>query len=396
MPTQTVQFTNRGGDTLSGRIDLPSGASPRLYCLFAHCFTCSKQLNAVRTIVRGLTEQNIAVFSFDFTGLGSSSGEFAKSTFSHQISDLIDAATYMKDTLNAPPRIMIGHSLGGTASLYAAQSIESVNGVATIGSPADPEHVTKLFGDGIKNIEQQGYGTVSIGGRPFTIDKQFVEDLRNHPPEQWLGKLKKDTIIFHSPVDTIVSIDNAETIFRALRHPKSFVSLNKADHLLTNPADAKFVAASIAGWTNRCEATQAEQAKPLATNSQVAVRIGTQPYTSEIVAGHHRMIADEPASYNGSDLGASPFSYLLASLGGCTVITLKMYAERNKYPLKEVVAHLDFTAAKAGNPATIARSIEISGDLNDDQRQRLMAIADRCPVHRVLSNVIDIKTSPHA
>ena len=397
MQSRSISFQNDSGLTLSARLDLPAHGQPYIYALFAHCFTCTKNLSAVRHIAHELTQRNIGIFSFDFTGLGQSEGEFAKGGFSNQAGDLVSAAYYMEHTLDAAPTLMIGHSLGGTATLYAARTIDAVRGVVTIGSPMEPKHVIRLFEDDIKQVEEKGIGEVCIGGRPFTITRQFLNDLRTNPPETWLPTLGKDTLIFHAPGDTVVPIKNAERIFMAVRHPKSFVSLDKADHMLSRDEDAIFVAATIAGWASRHLPDAGAFDTDLKTDRHVVVRIGTQNYTTDVVAGKHAMISDEPSSAGGSDLGAGPYDYLLGSLGACTAITLRMYAERKSLPVEEVRVHLSHT--KIDDPDTgkkidlIERDLEIDGDLTEKQRTRMTQIADLCPVHRTLENTIRIETT---
>ena len=250
MKSTKIQFTNHSGVALSGRVEVPDEAAPRVWVLFAHCFTCTKNISAVRRISRGLVDEGLGVLSFDFTGLGESEGEFAKSSFAGQATDLLAAVEYLKESYGSGPQIMVGHSLGGTAVLYAAREVQGLEGVATIGSPADPAHVTGLFTRGMDEIEQRGEAEVSIGGRPFLINKEFVDDLKAHPPTEWMGKLDTRLIIFHSPVDTVVDISNARKIFEAADHPKSFISLDQADHLLSNAADARHVARVLAAWAD--------------------------------------------------------------------------------------------------------------------------------------------------
>ena len=402
--SHTVSFSNRSGIQLSGRIDLPPDRSPRAFVLLAHCFTCSKDLTAHRHIARILSGAGLGVLSFDFTGLGASEGEFEQTTFSSQASDLIDAAEFLASEYEAPA-FLVGHSLGGTACLYAARELPSVRGVATIGSPAAPAHVEKLFTGNIDEIESSGSASVSIGGRPFTIRKSFVDDIRNHPPEQWIGGLKADLLILHSPVDAIVGVENAERIFTATRHPKSFVSLRHADHLLSKPEDAEYAGAMIGAWVTAL--APAAQPTRITTDRQVAARIGRDHYTVQIRAGRHAMVADEPEAAGGADLGGSPYDYLLAALGACTVMTLRMYADRKQLALDSVTVHLSHekvhaedTAACGDEPAggsgskidRIERVLEIEGDLSDDERARLAEIADKCPVHRTLTSRTVVET----
>ena len=408
MTSTTIQFPNEQGDLLSAKIDAPDGPV-RQYAVFAHCFTCTKNINAVRRISRALTDSGIGVLSFDFTGLGRSEGEFSTAGFSSQASDLVAAARYLETELGHAPAILVGHSLGGTASLYAARRLESVQGVATIGSPADPGHVTKLFETDVADLEQRGQADVNIGGRSFCIRKEFVDDLRNHPPEQWLPELRKNLLIFHSPVDTTVGIANAERIFTAVKHPKSFVSLDHADHLLSKADDAAYVAGMIGSWATSLSGADAESgaaspgveashAPALDAEYTVAAAIGTEKWTVRMTNGRHDVMGDEPESVQGQDTGGNPFDYLLWALASCTVMTVKMYAERKGWALEvaeaqlrhrkvkpeEIDADVDATKAAGGRADHIEILLSIRGDLSEDQRERLVEIAHKCPVHRSL------------
>ena len=409
---ETTTFTNRGGVELAARIDLPPDDAPRAFVLLAHCFTCSKDLTAHRRIARSLTGVGLGVMSFDFTGLGASGGDFADTTFSSQASDLVDAAEHLATVYEAPS-FLVGHSLGGTACLYAARELPTVRGVATIGAPAEPAHVEKLFAGDVDEIEAAGEARVSIGGRPFTIRKRFIDDIRNHPPERWIRELKVDLLILHSPVDTVVGIENAERIFTSTRHPKSFVSLRQADHLLSRPADAEYAGSMVGAWARALMPAPGDP--EIKTNRQVAARIGRDHYTVQMRAGRHAMVADEPASVGGKDLGGSPYDYLLAALGACTVMTLRMYADRKELPLESVTVHLSHEKVHATDGAAcgeeaqgagaagtgggrsqkidrIERVLELDGDLTDEQRDRLVEIADKCPVHRTLTTPTVVET----
>ncbi|MEM9722997.1 MAG: bifunctional alpha/beta hydrolase/OsmC family protein [Bacteroidota bacterium] len=401
MRSKKLSFSNRSGFTLSARLELPIDQQPKAYALFAHCFTCSKDLRAVRTISRALTQEGIAVMSFDFTGLGQSEGEFADTNFSSNVSDLVDAAEFLNEQYG-PAQLLIGHSLGGAAVLMAASLIEEVQAVVTVGAPAEPVHVTRQFEQAKPQLEQEGIAEVSIAGRPFTVKKQFLEDLASQTLENILPTLKKALLILHSPHDLLVGIDNAAKIYQAAYHPKSFISLDGADHLLTHREDAHYVAQIISSWGRRYISFPEASKDTLSTDRQVMVRTGAEGYTSQVLAGSHHLISDEPASVGGDDLGPSPYQFLLTAIGTCTSMTLRMYADRKGWDLQEVDVHLSHAKAHkqdceaCENPRSkidvIDREIELKGNLTLQQRDRLLEIADRCPVHRTLHNEIQVHT----
>lgn len=401
---ESVNFTGALGDTLAARIDRPPGAT-RGFALFAHCFTCSKDLAAARRIAAGLAERGIAVLRFDFTGLGHSDGEFANTSFASNIEDLVAAADWMRGEREAPA-ILIGHSLGGAAVLAAAERIPEVKAVATIGAPADPEHVVHNFGERIAAIERDGEAEVELGGRRFRIRKEFLDALRDRGLDAVVGRLRRDLLIFHAPLDQTVGIDNAGRLFAAARHPKSFVSLDKADHLLTRPEDAAYVAAVLSGWAERF-LPAAEPAAIATDEGEVAVvDAGEGTFPQWIAASGHRWRADEPSGVGGSDSGPSPYDLLLAALGACTNMTLKMYAGRKGWPLDSLetrLRHDRIHAAdcadcdtRAGMVDRIERRITLGGPLDGEQRARLIEIADKCPVHRTLHGPISIVTRSDA
>lgn len=400
MKTIKLSFPNSKGEMLAAKLDLPIGEHPSACALFAHCFTCSKNLLAVRNISRALTQHGFAVMSFDFTGLGESEGEFADTNFSSNVGDLVSAAEYLAQNYQAPG-LLIGHSLGGAAVLQAGPRIESVKAIATLGAPADPAHVRHHFQEGEAEIEEKGSATVSIGGRPFRVKKQFLDDLEASTIEEILPRLKKAILVMHSPQDTIVGIENAARIYQAARHPKSYISLDGADHLLSRKADSQYAGNMIAAWATRYIDTH-EQEK-LVTDKQVVVRTGANGYTTEIQAGPHSFLADEPASVGGADLGPTPYNLLNAALGACTSMTLRMYADRKGWDLQEVKVHLqhfkehkaDSEGASGGKQKidVIERVIELEGELDGTQRARLLEIADRCPVHRTLHSEIEVRST---
>ncbi len=394
-----VQFPGAFDNQLAGRLHHPSG-TPIAWALFAHCFTCSKDLRAAIRIADSVAQCGIGVLRFDFTGLGGSEGDFADTTFSSNIEDLIAAADYMR-THHEAPRILIGHSLGGAAVLAAAPHIPESKAVATIGAPADPAHVRHLLAPAVAEIEQQGLAEVDIAGRRFRIRRAFLDDLEQHDLEQRVGNLRRALLVCHAPGDTIVGVDNARMIFSAAKHPKSFLSLDDADHLLSKTADAAYAGNVIANWSLR----YASDAPASDTVAEGLVRVrGSQGgLAHDIVAGRHRLRADEPESIpGGTDTGPTPYGLLLSALGACTAMTMRMYAERKQWPLEDVEITLKHEKIHArdcedcetasGKIDQISRDITVSGPLDDTQRQRLREIADKCPVHKTLHSEVKIVT----
>jgi uncharacterized OsmC-like protein/alpha/beta superfamily hydrolase len=401
MASKKITFTNPQGHTLSARLDLPVNQKPHTCALFAHCFTCSKNLNAVRSISRAMNLNGIAVLRFDFTGLGQSEGNFADTNFSSNVEDLIAAANYMEEELDAPS-IIIGHSLGGAAVICAANQLPSIQAVVTIGAPYDPEHVSHLLSGKIETIEDEGVAEVIIGGRPFNVKRQFLEDIREKELEQNLRNLNRALLILHSPQDLTVAIENAANLYQAARHPKSFISLDGADHLLSEKEDAEYTGEMIASWSKRY-INRPKQEK-LESDRQVAVRLPQEDgFTSQVMVRKHGLTADEPTEVGGNDFGPSPYEFLNVGLGACTAMTLQMYARRKKWPLDEVVVHLDHgkkhveDCENLDDPKSkidhFDRTLELKGDLSAEQKDRLMEIADKCPVHKTLHNPIRINTS---
>ena len=395
--TKAFDFQNHQGDTLVGTLEEPKG-SRRGVALFAHCFSCSKNILAASRVARDLRNRGFAVLRFDFTGLGESEGDFANTNFSTNVDDLRSAIDAMRRQ-NMAPEILIGHSLGGAAVLYLADEIEEVKLVATIGAPSEARHVIRLFGESeIKQIKETGSAKVSLGGRPFTIRKQFIDDVTETSVLKKLGSNRKPLLICHSPTDSVVGIDNAEKIYHAAKHPKSFVSLDGADHLLSKKDDAEFVASVVASWASRYLESPKKIAKPPQVDfgEGVTVTERTKSFTQDIVAGRHQLVADEPKSAGGDDLGVTPYDLLLAALGACTSMTLRMYAKRKGLEVDNIQVKLLHDRIHASDCETcedqtkkvdqIRRLIHIDGDLTDAQRQRMLEIADMCPVHRTLHN----------
>jgi uncharacterized OsmC-like protein/pimeloyl-ACP methyl ester carboxylesterase len=399
MPAERFDFVNTQGQRLAALLDMPAG-EPQAYALFAHCFTCGKDVHAARRIAQALTALDIAVLRFDFTGLGSSEGEFANTTFSSNVADLVAAAGALR-AARRPPAILIGHSLGGAAVLAAAADVPEARAVVTIAAPSDPAHVTGLFRDRIADIAQQGEIEVSLEGRRFRIGRAFLNDVAEQNLREKIARLHKALLIFHSPTDDRVGIENASRIFEAAKHPKSFVSLAGADHLLSRLSDASYVAKVIAAWAERY--LDLPEPRPETAEGDVVVSETRRGLLQqEVRIGRHRLLADEPASVGGLDSGASPYDLLLAGLGACTSMTLRLYAERKSLPLDRVTVRLSHSRIHAADCATcetktgmldrIERVITLQGELDDAQRERLLEIADKCPVHRTLSSEIEIKT----
>jgi uncharacterized OsmC-like protein/alpha-beta hydrolase superfamily lysophospholipase len=395
--SEKITFPGSQGHSLAARLERPVG-EPRAYALFAHCFTCSKDIFAASRIAGELAGHGIAVLRFDFTGLGSSEGEFSNTNFSSNVGDLVAAARFLADNFQAP-EILIGHSLGGAAVLAAAAKVPSAVAVATIGAPSDPAHVSHLFADARQEIECEGEAEVTLGGRQFRIQKQFVDDISENNLDDAIAGLKKALLVFHAPLDETVSIDNAGHIFQAAKHPKSFVSLDDADHLLSRRQDSRYVAAVLAAWAMRFIGDEPAENLISAAGTVVVAENGIGRFSQSVsVNNHHQMYADEPESYGGNDSGPSPYDYLLAGLGACTAMTMRMYAERKKIPLEHVSVTLRHNKVHAedcadchattGKVDRIEREIEIVGDLDEATRNRLLEIADKCPVHRTLHSEV--------
>ena len=399
MRTHRLDIPKPDQTFLKAKLELPADQHPTSYAVFAHCFTCSKDLLAARVISQSLTDHGYGVLRFDFTGLGQSEGEFSETNFSSNLNDLIIVAEYLDEHYEAP-NLLVGHSLGGAAVLVAAAELDCIQAVATIGAPAAIDHVEHLFADGLEAIYEHGEAEVSIGGRPFTIKKQFVEDLKSKDLHELLGGMGKPLLILHSPQDRIVTIENASKIYHAARHPKSFVSLDGADHLLSNHQDAHYVGQIIGAWVQRYfEKSNEKNLSP--KDMQVVAHLELENgFTTQIRTDKHSITADEPPEIGGEDFGPSPYELLNASLGACTVMTLKMYAERKGWPLEEVYTYLkhgkvhaseiDHVDDSMGYIDHIEKRIELVGDLDDKQRQRLLDIAAKCPVHRTLQSEVVI------
>ena len=397
MTSRRVFFSSTRGYRLAARLDHGEG-TPRAYALFAHCFTCSKDLKATHRISRALVESGYAVLRFDFTGLGESEGDFADTDFSSNLEDLLSATEYLRQE-HAAPQLLIGHSLGGAAVLTIAAEVPECRAVVTLGAPSDTRHLRRTLLRSQPKLEEEDAAEVQLAGRSFRIRREFLEDLdRGERVLDALPRLGKALLILHSPVDEVVDIDHARRIYQAAVHPKSFVSLDDADHLLVRrSADARYAAGVLAAWAERyLDAEETPETESQTEHGEVLVRGGAEGYYQRITAGSHQMEADEPRSVGGTDRGPTPYDLLLASLGTCTAMTLRMYADRKEWPLGEVEVRLRHSKIHAkdcescvtekGKIDRIDRTLRLDGDLSDEQRARLVEIADRCPVHRTLTS----------
>lgn len=400
--TRRFEFTGSQGSPLAARLDMPD-SEPHTYALFAHCFTCGKDVVAATQIARVLTEAGIAVLRFDFTGLGQSGGDFANSDFSSNTEDLVRAADQLRTRFTAPS-LLIGHSLGGAAVLAAAHLIPEVNSVATIGAPADPSHVAGLLSESRTEIEQCGEAEITLAGRTFRVRRELLTDLAAQPQAERIAALGTALLVLHSPTDECVGVDNARRIFDTARHPKSFIALDGADHLLTDPNDATYAATVLAAWATRYISRARTEQEP-AERTVVVSEVQPHSLVQAITVGKHHLTADEPLPA-GDDSGPTPYDLLLAALGTCTSMTIRLYAQRKQWPLNGIsvsLRHSRIHAADCADCSThvgkidrIERKIRLDGDLDESQRRRLFEIADRCPVHRTLRSEILIATVDQA
>ncbi|MBL4663670.1 MAG: OsmC family protein, partial [Flavobacteriaceae bacterium] len=398
MNLQKITFKNSDGLDLVGRIELPADQKPHNFALFAHCFTCTKNLSAVKNISRSLTAAGFGVLRFDFTGLGESDGDFEDTNFSGNVEDLIAASDYLKENFQAPS-LLVGHSLGGAAVIFAASQLESVKAVATIGAPSNPKHVSNLLADSLDEIERSGKATVNLSGRNFTIKKHFLDDLKAHSLPEIAKNMDKALLVMHSPQDTTVAIKNAEEIYVAAHHPKSFVSLDGADHLLLKKEDSLYAGNVIAGWAIRYMTIP--EVQKISSKSDVVASLSSEGgYTTQMKVGNHYMIADEPKSIGGNDFGPTPYDLLSAALSSCTVITVQMYVRRKGWDLENIEVHTNYSKQHAidcehcdmdsAKIDTFNRDIKLEGELDEEQIKRILQIADKCPVHRTLRSEIQV------
>lgn len=397
-----ITFTNEQGIELSGYLQKPVIGRPIAFAIFAHCFTCTKDSKAAKYISDVLVEKGIAVLRFDFTGLGNSGGKFSDTDFTSNVNDIVAAADYLKQHHQAP-EILIGHSLGGTAVLSAAKHIPSSKAVATIGSPADADHILHILEGRHDELEAEGQVDVHIGGQSYTITNAFVEDISQQNVKDEVRNLGKALLVMHSPLDDTVSIDQASELFMRARHPKSFVTLDNADHLLSKTADARYAANVLAGWVSRYLDTPMQLDKPFPRFKKGSTRVRAPKadgFLCTVNANGHRLFADEPLSHGGSNLGATPFDLLSSALAACTAMTLNMYARHKQLSVDTVevsIQHQKIPAkecksceTETGKIDQFERTIRITGDITDAQRERMIQIADRCPVHKTLHSEIEV------
>jgi putative redox protein len=402
MKSTRLNILNKKGYKLQAYLELPANQKPSQYAIFAHCFTCNSTFTAVKNISRALTNHGFGVVRFDFTGLGRSEGEFSESHFSANVNDLLDVSDFMETNYKAP-QLLIGHSLGGAAVIVAASKLNTVKAIATIGAPATISHVTHLFSHGIEEVKEKGEVEINIGGRPFKINQEFVEDFSKTYLPEITKNLRKPLLVMHSPFDTVVGIDNAHKLYRDAHHPKSFISLDQADHLLSNSRDSEYAGNVIGAWVQRY--FEPENNKMLDTEGEQLVahlNLLEDNFTTNIQTKRHSFIADEPSSVGGDDFGPSPYDYLSAGLAACTVMTLKLYAERKGWDLQEVYAYITYSKKHSDDllihvnkPTRIDhlhKRLEFIGNLDDSQKQRLKEIASKCPVHKTLQNEVIIDT----
>ena len=398
--TRKAEFQTTTGEKLAAALEMPNG-QPRAYALFAHCFSCSKDIKAAREIARALRAEGFAVLRFDFTGLGGSQGDFANTNFSSNVNDLVSAADFLRDEFEAPS-IVIGHSLGGAAAIVAASRIAEAKGVAVIGAPAEADHVAMQIGEQRAEIEKNGVATVQLAGRPFKIKQQFLDDLADQNVLACARKLKKPLLVMHAPLDQTVGIENATEIFKAAKHPKSFVSLDTADHLLTNARDARYAASVLAAWAERYledAPTSSKAVTPKASSAPAffggaaARSVAGEPLAINLSIDGHPMTIDAGTDEGGSNLGPNPTRTLEAALAACSAMTMQMYARRKGWNLAGIETQVRRAKSEdAHTPHLLEKTVRLSGELDDSQRARLLEIGDKCPVHRMLTGGVKVQS----
>src|SRR5690554_6199806 len=396
MKSIKLSFKNKDNQELSAVLELPVDQKPKAYAIFAHCFTCNKNYHGPRNISQGLTSNGFAVLLLDFTGLGQSEGEFHSTTFTTNIEDLISAANFLSKNYETP-KIMIGHSLGGMAALYAAHEMKAIKAVVCIASPFKPSHIERLFTKDADEINKSGKAEVNIGGRPFMIGKSFLDDIKKHKTEEIAKSLRRALLIMHSPQDKVVSIDNAAKTYNAAMHPKSFISLDGADHLLQNKEDSIYAGQITASWVTKYIKPNKEDDDTVERG--IIAQTNHNNYQTEIRAGTHRLIADEPEEVGGTNIGPSPHQLLSAALAACSTMTMQMYAKRKKWPLETATVQVIYKVVdrlvdeKKVKVERFERRVELKGDLNEEQRKRILEISNRCPVKRTLDSEVEIESS---
>ncbi|MEL4307010.1 bifunctional alpha/beta hydrolase/OsmC family protein [Joostella sp. CR20] len=402
MKSTKLQIVNKKGHTLQAYLELPANQKPSYYAIFAHCFTCNSTFDAVKNISRSLTNFGFGVVRFDFTGLGRSEGSFAESHFSANVDDLLAVNNFLDENYEAPS-LLIGHSLGGAAVLAAASKLDNIKAIATIGAPATVSHVKHLFSHQISDIENKGNIEVNIGGRPFNIDNEFVQDFDKTNLPEIVKSLRRPLLIMHAPFDKIVGIENAQDLYHKAMHPKSFVSLDDADHLLSNAKDSVYAGNMIGTWVARYfEFKPHEMLKTEGEQLVAHLNLTEDNFTTNIQTKKHSLIADEPESFGGDDFGPSPYDYLSAGLAACTTMTLKLYAERKNWDLQEVFVYVTHSkkhtddlmldVEKPGRIDHISKKLKFVGNLDESQKSKLKEIASKCPVHRTLQSDVIIET----
>lgn len=396
---EKVTFKTREGLELSGVLHKPEHTVTSAYALFAHCFTCTKNVNSAVNIANALADEGIATLRFDFTGLGASKGEFADTSFTTNVNDLIDAAKFLGDNFEAP-QIIVGHSFGGTAILAAAKDIPSAKAVATIASPSSPEHVLRQLEPQLETLKQKGKATIELAGRPFTFKQDFVDDVKQYSID--IHGLRKALMVMHSPVDDTVSIDEAETIYKSALHPKSFITLDSADHLLSQKEDSLYAGHVLASWAKRYIAVKPKPELKAEKDKVVVANQTAEGFLSHVNANGHEFLADEPEHVGGTNLGPTPYDFLSTALGTCTAMTLNMYARHKKLDVSNIIVNVSHDKVhtkdcerceeKKGKIDKFKRNIIIEADITDEQRLRMLEIADRCPVHQTLHKEVLIET----
>jgi putative redox protein len=393
MPSQMFAFEASDGRQVAGTLE-PPATTPRGWAIFAHCFTCGKDSLAATRISRALARTGIGVLRFDFAGSGMDGPAPRHPMYATNIGDLVAAARAMAQA-GMPPSLLIGHSLGGTAALEAARELPDIAAIATISAPADVEHVLTLFAtDDLRRMEADGEADVLIAGRPFTIRRAFLDEVKARDIDAHVSALRRPLLVLHAPLDTVVGIEHASRLFRAARHPKSFVSLDQADHLLTKPDDANYAASMIAAWAGRYLpplVADVPQLEPAHGVSATETRAGALQV--EIRSGQHRLLADEPVSVGGLGSGLSPYELVAAGLAACTAMTMRLYANRKGLPLERAGVIVEHMKMPGMDPADrFTRTVTLEGPLDQSQREKILAIGDRCPVDLTLMRGSDVRT----